>query len=269
MSVGASYNAFDGIELIEGSIDSIRNDVDHISVVIQDKSSEGNPMSPDDIDLIRDLHKAGKIDKVLKFTPKTKLTAHTMEMSKRQLGYNTAKNNGCTHFISMDVDEYWEHLGLVWKYVEDEDYDGTYCRYINYYGDINHQMPLSPTAYVPAIYKITPNKKFVFGNSLTTKVICDPTRQMPCKNVGFIDDVVMHHMSYVRKDGASLRSKLENSSAKKNWSVSVTDEMVKYFNQWQAGMDGMKIVTSPKNPNHSRTKKIPLTTVDIEFETGS
>jgi hypothetical protein len=260
MQLGASYNAFDGIELITGSIASIRDDVDHISVITQDQSNYGVPFDQDDMDLLMDLRRNKVIDELFQVSAQPTRDPHITEIRKRQVGYDTAKKAGCTHYISMDVDEYWEHLGLVSKYVEDEDYDGTYCRYINYYGDKNHQMPLTSMAYVPAIYKIAPNKAFTFGNSLTQKVICDPTRQMPCNHVGFIDDVVMHHMSYIRKDEQAFRSKLENSSAKRNWVPAVTDMMVSYYATWVPGMDG-KIISGKHG-----TGVVKLTEVENDFE---
>ena len=42
MKLGVSYNVFDGEELLESSIKSIRDNVDHISVVYQTISNFGN-----------------------------------------------------------------------------------------------------------------------------------------------------------------------------------------------------------------------------------
>lgn len=52
MKVGISYNLFDGEELLESSIKSIRDNVDYISVVYQTVSNFGNPCSEDLVTLL-------------------------------------------------------------------------------------------------------------------------------------------------------------------------------------------------------------------------
>ena len=46
MKLGISYNVFDGEELLEKSILCIRDQVDFISVVYQEKSNFGNQCDP-------------------------------------------------------------------------------------------------------------------------------------------------------------------------------------------------------------------------------
>lgn len=264
MQLGVSYNAFDGIDLIAGSIASIRDNVDHISVIVQNKSNYGVPFAKDDKDFLMDLRRNGVIDELLAVEAKLNKSPHLTEMRKRQVGYDTAMKAGCTHYMSMDVDEYYEEdeLGIAKKYIEDEDYDGTYCRYVNYYGDKNHQLPIDLNAYVPLIYRIDAGRKYVFGNSFSTKVICDPTRQMPCSNIGFMDHVTMHHMSYVRNGAEGMRSKLENSSAKVNWNQNVIDAVVDHYGSWSVGMDALMIggYKATCKPIH-----VPLTEVESIF----
>ena len=55
MKVGVSYNLFDGEELLEDSIKSIRNNVDYISVVYQTVSNFGNPCSPNLMPVLEEL----------------------------------------------------------------------------------------------------------------------------------------------------------------------------------------------------------------------
>ena len=54
MKISASYNVFDGEELLEKSISSIRDSVDFISVVYQTISNFGNNCSPDLEDILHD-----------------------------------------------------------------------------------------------------------------------------------------------------------------------------------------------------------------------
>ena len=55
MKLGVSYNIFDGEELLENSIKSIRENVDYISVVYQEVSNFGNPCDENLIPLLNDL----------------------------------------------------------------------------------------------------------------------------------------------------------------------------------------------------------------------
>ena len=55
MKLGVSYNVFDGEELLESSIKSIRSEVDYISVVYQTVSNFGNQCSEELIPLLNRL----------------------------------------------------------------------------------------------------------------------------------------------------------------------------------------------------------------------
>ena len=57
MKLGISYNLFDGEELLEYSIQSVRNSTDHINVVYQKTSNWGEPCSENLEDLLSDLVK--------------------------------------------------------------------------------------------------------------------------------------------------------------------------------------------------------------------
>ena len=56
MKLGISYNLFDGEELLEYSINSVRDSCDHINVVYQKISNWGEPCSKDLEDILHDLH---------------------------------------------------------------------------------------------------------------------------------------------------------------------------------------------------------------------
>jgi hypothetical protein len=53
------------------------------------------------------------------------------EMSKREIGKKKCMDYGCTHFISMDADEYYlrDQLKFAKELVEECNFDGTACRY--------------------------------------------------------------------------------------------------------------------------------------------
>jgi hypothetical protein len=64
MKVGISYNVFDGEELLENSIKSIRDNVDYVSVVYQTVSNFGNPCDDGLVPLLEKLVKDGLVDEI-------------------------------------------------------------------------------------------------------------------------------------------------------------------------------------------------------------
>jgi len=250
MKLGISYNMFDGYELLESSVTAMKPMVDHISVVFQETSNNGKTTIDGEIilKLLKRLESDGLIDSIIKFNPNSSKTVHQNEIDKRQTGYNKAKEAGCTHYLSMDVDEFFieDEFNKAKSIIEDGGYDGAVVDYVNYYGDFNHQIPYDSKSFVPFIYKIDGDRRFQHGNVLTNQFLCDPTRQLRSNKVVKFkpSDIMMHHMSYVRNGGSGMRMKLENSSARLNlinggdW---VIDKMVDYYDEWIAGKRGMKI----------------------------
>ncbi len=73
MKLGISYNIFDGEELLENSIRSIRENVDYISVVYQEISNFGNPCNGNLVSLINKLKTEGLVDEVFKYKPQPRI----------------------------------------------------------------------------------------------------------------------------------------------------------------------------------------------------
>ena len=70
MKLGISYNVFDGEELLEKSILCIRDQVDFISVVYQEKSNFGNQCDPNLLPLLTSLKEKGLVDELFEYKPK-------------------------------------------------------------------------------------------------------------------------------------------------------------------------------------------------------
>src|SRR5688572_24354584 len=98
------FNVWDGAELLNGSIDCIKNHVDLIIIVYQDVSNWGEYYDP-----LKDFNRHGLKYILVKYEPKIK-DGRTNEIAKRNLGLKVAKENGCTHFSHMDCDEYYENF---------------------------------------------------------------------------------------------------------------------------------------------------------------
>jgi hypothetical protein len=215
MKLGVSYNVFDGVELLEYAIKSIRNCVDHVNVVYQVISNWGNPESFCIKDIVYDLKNKNLIDEVTLYNPKSagKNNGHFNEVAKRNFGLNICKNVNCTHFMSLDVDEFFIEKQLVdiKNIIENEKIDSSSCKIVNYIKNPTWRFKYMDPTHLPLIWKIYPDSKYVIEGALPC---CkDPTRSF--LNVGkykFFDrDIIeMHHMDRVRKD---LGLKYINSSA--------------------------------------------------------
>lgn len=231
MKLGISYNLFDGEELLEGSIKSIRNSVDYISVVYQLKSNTGQSCSEDLENMLQKLKSSKLIDEIFLYNP-TMSQPYLNETNKRQIGYELSKRANCTHHMSMDTDEYYleNELNSVKKLIEDNDYDSSYCQMQTYYKSWEYKLDPPEEYYVPLIYKIKENSSFNPGQR--SPVLVDRTRKLSNLTNPIVlkrEQIQMHHGSYIRND---IRKKLINSSAVVNFHDQI-DILVDHYNKWE------------------------------------
>ncbi len=222
MKLGISYNLFDGEELLEASINSVRDEVFHISVVYQTKSYYGDNASPELLSFLNRLKRQGLIDEIYLFDVDfAKPAKHYYERQKRDIGLKIAKKSGCSHYLSMDVDEFYDknQLRNAKNYILKNRIENSAVSVVEYLKKPEYKLlngytfePVSPyNFYVPFIMKI---KKF-FPQKHNCKwypCLVDPSRALNNNDKFYlfpIQDVVMHHMSTVRAD---LHKKYANSN---------------------------------------------------------
>lgn len=213
MKLGASYNAFDdSVELLRDSIVSIRDNVDYVSVVYQKISNYGQQGKPETLELLKELQDDKLIDDCFLFEPKVG-HGSINEVNKRNYGLQTCKNASCTHFMTMDCDEYYKQVEFAnaKDIICKEDYDTTICSIQNYFKKPTYQIRPFNKLTVPFITRI--NDKLSYNKSNKFPTLVDPTRRsIPGKWHLFERDIIeMHHFSYVR---SNIRDKLTNSSAR-------------------------------------------------------
>ena len=230
MKIGISYNVFDGEELLEASIKSIRNNVDYISVVYQTTSNFGNPCDEGLVPLLEDLKNRGLVDELFEYRPRINKGGHFNEITKRNIGLSLSEGAGCTHHMAMDSDEFYtdEDFKLMKSRMKTNDYESCACQMTTYYKEPIYRLEPKEEYYVSLLFKIRQGVEFVMGHQFP--VLVDPTRRMEpgrCK-IFARDEIEMHHMSYVRKD---LRKKLQNSSASPNFKD--INKLVNYFEEWE------------------------------------
>lgn len=213
--VAAIYNVFDGIELLPYSINNIAPCVDGVIIVYQKVSNYGQVDDrTDDINLI-----AASVRKtcyVLPYTPNLSLQASENERNKREQGRKLAKTMGYTHFIDMDCDEFYlrDEFNALKDKIYKEKLNGAVVRSKVYFGSPELTIGEDITL-VPFIHKIDCkhefNRKYPYAFDKTIRI--DPTRQLSYTDGVILEDIYMHHYSYVRKD---IKKKIQNSTARSN-----------------------------------------------------
>jgi hypothetical protein len=264
MKLGVSYIVFDGVELLEHSIKQIRRHVDFLQVIYQDRSWFGHPIPPESVQDLEKLKRKGLIDSLIKFTqfqivqPGAAFRSKTYERAKRQLGLQSCLKAECTHYLCMDVDEFYieDEFKRAKEVILNRGYTSTSVKFINY---VNY--PILHRGYdsnsVPFICKIDQNSKM--DSKFFTK--CDPTRGIiPFgKNTHQFkgSDISMHHMETVRKD---LRLKYE-STTRALFVRSKTNELVSNIKSVREDTDvfGFNKIIYPKS------SKVRLQKVDNIF----
>lgn len=139
------------------------------------------------------------------------------ERDKRNAGLREAKRLGFTHFLMLDVDEFYDPIEFETEKArfKNDDLHGLVCRVKTYFKKPELTIGYDPATFVPFIHKITPslhyamNKRYPFAYDSNGPRI-DPTRQLNIKRGVEWSTITMHHYSHVRND---IRVKIENSSA--------------------------------------------------------
>lgn len=223
MKLGIAYNLFDGEELLEASLKSVREAADYICVIYQTESYYGNKASAGVEDLLRELQKKGLIDECFLYQREfsKQKNKQIFEREKRDIGLRLCKKNGMTHFLNMDVDEFYDkkQLNEVKNFIVRKNLDATACSIYEYLKDpccrildgYTFQTSGEYNFYVPFITKIKRwGKQRHAGKFFPTYV--DPCRSVKCSGKFYlfpVQKVVMHHMATIRKN---LDAKYANSN---------------------------------------------------------
>lgn len=208
MKLAAIYSVWDGVELLRGSMDRLKYQVDLFIIVWQDISNYGeyfNPMQFTDMSSFSNivLHK---------YNPEIGI-GMTNERNKRNIGLEIAKSYKCTHFLHLDVDEYYEDFGKAKELYVSTGKRGTVCKLYTYFKSPTLRFETPDEYYVPFIHELLPDT--AAGWSLTNyPFYVDPTRRINEDEVVNLEGVYMHHYSFVRRN---IYMKFRNSSARDNF----------------------------------------------------
>lgn len=201
MRLAAIYNVFDGVELLKGSIESIRPFVDEVIIVYQDVSNYGERFDP--LPWINQCD----ADILLKHDPHGRPLSN--EIAKRNKGIKAAFHLGCTHFLTMDCDEYYRDFGAAKQAYIDSKCSGSVVPLHTYFKEPTLMLEKDEDFFVPFIHKL--NRNTVSGGRLYPYRV-DPSRRINDQSVIKLPHF-MHHYSWVRAD---IDRKVRNSTAAKN-----------------------------------------------------
>lgn len=206
--LAAIYNVWDGVELLEGSIRSIINDVDVIIIVYQKVSNFGEEYDP----CPEIIHACSQFSRgnfhFEEYTPAIG-NGFQNESKKRNIGLNLARELECTHFLHIDTDEYYKNFAEAKKLYIESGAEGSVCKLFTYFKLPTLRFETEDGYFVPFIHKLNFD---TLAGTIDYPFYVDPTRRINCHNVVELP-VHMHHFSWVRKD---INRKARNSSAKNN-----------------------------------------------------
>ncbi len=213
MCLGVTYSVWDGEELLEASLRSIRKNTDYINVVWQVDSWSGKRCSEGLEDLLKELKEKQLLDHYVLYTPQ-RTTAARNEKIKRQVGVDDLKKNQCTHFLIMDVDEFYiaDELRRAKSFIVEHQIEHSACGFYNYAIQPTYRrVDVAPFS-VQFISKLKESTQLGTHNRYC---IIDPTRlsDFTGMKVYYFNTVQMHHMESIRND---LKEKFMNSSAFQN-----------------------------------------------------
>jgi hypothetical protein len=149
------------------------------------------------------------------------LSQRDNETAKRNYGLQLARDRGCTHFVTMDADEFYDSASVdrSKKFFEQyPDLNGLAVPCQTYFAKPWLTIGLDTTL-VPFIHKLNPDTRHEFNRKypfawIDGKIRIDPTRSLNyISGIIHTESVIMHHYSWIRSD---YKLKIRNSTARAN-----------------------------------------------------
>lgn len=226
--LAAIYSVFDSEELLQNSIDCIRDFVEYVVVVYQEISNFGNYHRKD---LYQFLKTIKGIDEIVLFVPNLSIYPHQNEINKRAQGCKVSIEKECSHFLHIDCDEMYEPLRFQYakNKIVNNDYDSSVCVIRDYYKFRNLSVVSQDISYVPFIHKLQPGITKL-GINLPYPVSVDNTRKALPNDKFYSfeeEEIIMHHYSWIREE---VKIKLLNSTARMSYNHFLDDIVKEYEN---------------------------------------
>lgn len=210
MKLVAIFHCWDDWYLLEHAVKHMRPLVDGIIIIGSTKSNYGE---------FEAIPEQWHNDELFVREPQFNHPMNS-ETEKRNYGLKMALQQGYTHFINLDSDEFYNPIDFQREkerfHVKPE-LQGLVCASQVYFKSPTLTIGLDTTR-VPFIHKLTPTLKHEFNRHYPfawegRDIRIDPTRSMSITQGVEWSDIVLHHYSWLRKD---YQKKIRNSTAKAN-----------------------------------------------------
>lgn len=237
MKLAAIYTLFNGTELLDRSVDQIKDQVDLIILGTQEISNAGNEMSLNDAQNIHSVE--GSLlesgHEVILQTYKPDLVYKDRKENERrklQRLLETARTLGATHWILLAADHFYDpkEFAIAKGKIETDlhSFDVTYTEMITYYKKPTWRLTKKEDYFFPFICKLTAQTHVIRGNHYPVRM--DPSvRVSPAETFVHLEEkmIILHHFTMIRKD---ILNKFNNAAAAQNWGKGKVEN---YFREFQ------------------------------------
>jgi hypothetical protein len=226
MRLGVAYNFFNSEEHLLASLSSVRNTVDFIVIIYQTVSNAGEGWSDAARDVLEVALTSKLADMAVEYIPDLSLIRQENERQKRKQGLLQCRTARCSHFLSMDADEFYRHSEMENAKLIILQHDLSVTTVSSFFHLKRPIYRALDTTNVPFICKI--NWFTRIGITKYPVQMVDPTRKIgtfPLRHKHFDSaTVAMYHMNFVRM---SFTSKLRNTSTTDQNFLNLVDNRIK------------------------------------------
>ncbi len=214
MKLAALYTVWNGLELLQPSIEQIYNEVDFIVIAWQKQSNKGE-LSQEVEGFVHSFNDS-RIH-LVEFTPDLTKNTKQNEIDKHQLLVDFAKLLGASHCFFSATDHLYQssEFNKAKNQCEKGGYDVTFTRMFTYYKRVTWQLDPIEDYFMPFICKLHPNTRVQRQKNYPVRV--DPSIQVNTCNKWHLferSEIMMHHYSMIRQD---IKNKFRNAAASIRW----------------------------------------------------
>ena len=250
MKLAALYTVWNGLELLDQSIDQIYNEVDFIVICWQHTSNKGeysNKVEP----FVRRIE--GRKVYLVEFKPDFAVNTKENERKKHNLMVEKAKKLGASHCFFSATDHFYKPKEFIKakEYCKKNDFDVTFTAMYTYYKQVNWRLDPIEDYFMPFICKLHPHTRVENVNGYPVRV--DPSIKLNTCNSWHLfeqSEIMLHHYSMIRID---IDNKFRNAAASIRWTPEQIERFKKEFKDAKLG-DSIsyfqgRILVETKKPN--------------------
>lgn len=240
MRLGVGIICWHNEEMLESVVRNVAPSVEKIVLSWRPVSNFGQYATDADLDMYRNIEKQYGA-KLLICNPPQNMHIYDQFILQRQMALDYCRDNGCSHFLFLETDEFYEpeQLELVKRYMEEKNLDSVTAPIWCYYKYPTNRVLPEESYYCPLISKIYPESHYHL-NAYWPCYVDFGRIILPMGTHELLtgDKIILHHMSWVRKN---ISEKLYNCSTTLDPTAAATwPEVISRYESWKWG-DKVKI----------------------------